>query len=151
MNEQQTKKGLTLIEIIIIVAVVGLLATLAAIAVNNSQKNVRDNRRVEDMVMIRSAMQLIFNQSGSFNNATCTEGARVADCQGEEIVKIINNINQLRDPDSSGISCVQDFSERCDYAFNTLTKETYSVLFFLEEGTQGFEAGPHVLTEQGIQ
>jgi len=144
-------KGLTLIEIIIAVAVIGILATLAAVGVNNAQKKTRDNRRIEDMVMIRSAMQLIYNQTGSFNDNTCTEGARVSDCRGEEILNLVNNIQDLRDPNSKGISCVQDFSKGCDYSFNTLTAENYSIYFYLETGTQGYEKGPHVLTEQGIQ
>ncbi len=148
MNEN---KGLTLVEIIISVAVIGLLATLAAVAVNNSQKKVRDNRRIEDMVMIRSAMQLIYNESGSFNANTCSEGARVADCRGEELLKYINNIQNLTDPDSKGISCVQDFSKGCDYAFQALSSDGYSVFFYLENGTQGYAEGQHVLTEQGIQ
>ena len=148
MNEN---KGLTLVEIIIAVAVIGILATLAGLAVNNSQKKVRDNRRIEDMVMIRSAMQLIFNESGSFNKNTCAEGMKVADCEGEEFRKYINNVPALRDPDSKGFSCVQDFSKGCDYAFQTLSSESYSVFFFLEKGTQGYAEGQHVLTERGIQ
>jgi len=144
-------KSLTLIEIIIIVGVIGLLATLAAVGVNGSQKKVRDNRRIEDMVMIRSSMQLIYNQTGTFSENTCAEGSKVADCQGAELIQMVNNLQQLRDPDSKGVSCADSHEKGCDYAFNTLTTDTYSVLFYLETGTQGFAEGPHVLTEQGIQ
>lgn len=150
-NTNQNQKGLNLMQIIIMVAVVGLIAALTAVALTNSQKKVRDNRRVEDMVMIRSALQLIYNQTGSYNDSTCTEGAMVSACRGDEINKLINNLNQLRDPDSSGIACTQSFEKGCDYAFQTLTQNNYSVLFYLENGTQGFAEGQHILTEQGIQ
>jgi type II secretory pathway pseudopilin PulG len=144
-------KKLTLIEIIIATAVIGILATLASLGVNGAQKKTRDNRRIEDMNIIRSAMKIIYNQTGSYNGQTCQEGALVADCRGEEIVKLINNINQLKDPASKGISCVQNFGKDCDYAFSVLNDESFSVLFYLEEGTQGLVKGQHILTEKGFQ
>ncbi|MFZ5365312.1 MAG: hypothetical protein ACOZBH_03935 [Patescibacteria group bacterium] len=151
MNENTNQKNIRLLEIIIMVGVIGILSTLAAIGVNNAQKKTRDNRRIEDMVMVRSAMQLIYNQSGSFNGDTCAAETRVADCSGPELVKYINNIRELRDPDSNGVSCSQNFVKGCDYSFKSLTNESYSVYFYLEVGTQGLAKGPHLLTEQGIQ
>lgn len=148
MNEN---KGLTLVEIIIAVAVLGILATLAAVGVNNAKQKTRDNRRLEDMRLLRSAMQLVYNETGSYNENICEAGMRVADCRGEELLKVVDNIQRLRDPDSKGVPCTQDFSEGCDYAFQSINSDSYSVFFYLEEGTQGYAKGQHVLTEQGIQ
>jgi len=147
----KSKQGFTIIELVIALAVLGLLATLAAVAVNGAQKKVRDNRRIEDMNMIRSAMQLIYNQTGSYDENTCAAESKVADCQGEEILKLIDNIQDLKDPASKGLSCVAKFDKGCDYAFKTLNHDSYSVLFYLEKGTQGYSKGPHILTGEGIQ
>lgn len=138
-------------EIIIAVTVLGILATLAAVGVNNAKQKTRDNRRLEDMRLLRSAMQLVYNETGSYNENICEPGMRVADCRGEELLRVVDNIQRLRDPNSNGVPCTQDFSEGCDYAFQSINSDGYSVFFYLEEGTQGYAKGQHVLTEQGIQ
>lgn len=67
------KKGFTLIELLIVVAIIGLLATLAIIGLTTAQQRARDTKRVADVKSIVSALELYWNETAAYpllNNAS---------------------------------------------------------------------------------
>ena len=60
------KKGFTLIEIMVVVFIIGLLASIVTVSVNQSRIRGRDARRISDLDTIRNAVEMFANQ----NNGT---------------------------------------------------------------------------------
>lgn len=83
----KVNKGFTLIELIVVVAIVGLLATAATIIYSKSQAKARDTRRAEDLATIKDALKMYYQQhyfyphendqcsisgiTGSFDSSNC--------------------------------------------------------------------------------
>ncbi|MEI7452084.1 MAG: prepilin-type N-terminal cleavage/methylation domain-containing protein [Candidatus Falkowbacteria bacterium] len=57
------KKAFTLIELLIVIAIIGLLATLSVIALNNARAKSRDAKRVADVKQMQTALELFFNDA----------------------------------------------------------------------------------------
>jgi type II secretion system protein G len=76
----QIKKGFTLIEIIIVISIIGLIATIGMSSYSILNKNARDARRKADLEQVRSALELYRSNNGTYpttNSAwygTCTAG-----------------------------------------------------------------------------
>lgn len=64
MQKKQTK-GFTLIELLVVIAIIGLLSTLAIVALNSARQKSRDAKRVSDVKQIQTALELYFaDQNG---------------------------------------------------------------------------------------
>lgn len=65
-------KGFTLLELLIVIAIIGILSTIAAVSYSSVQKKTRDTRRVNDMRSIQGAFEQYYSAN---NNAyTCAPG-----------------------------------------------------------------------------
>ena len=64
MKNKQT--GFTLVEIIIVIAITGLMASLAAVALINARVRSRDTKRIADIKDIRSALELYFHDCNEY-------------------------------------------------------------------------------------
>ena len=55
----------TLIELLVVIAIIGLLSTLAVVALNSARQKSRDSKRVADVKQIQTALELYFaDQNG---------------------------------------------------------------------------------------
>ncbi|MEI6835477.1 MAG: prepilin-type N-terminal cleavage/methylation domain-containing protein [Candidatus Falkowbacteria bacterium] len=72
------KKGFTLIELLVVVAIIGLLATLSMVALNNARARSRDAKRVADVKQMQTALELYFNDQGTYPSAVPTSGTTIA-------------------------------------------------------------------------
>lgn len=61
-----TKKGFTLIEFMVVLALMGIFATLGIANYQGSQKYGRDGRRQADLEVIRSALELYRSDNGGY-------------------------------------------------------------------------------------
>jgi|GEM_PF-1649850 len=57
----QEKKGFTLIEILAVVTVIGLLASLSFVALNNVRERSNNSKRVSDIRQIQTTLESYFN------------------------------------------------------------------------------------------
>lgn len=62
----KNQKGFTLIEVLVVIAIIGMLAGLVLIALNNARAKGRDGKRTADFKQIVTAMALYYNQNGSW-------------------------------------------------------------------------------------
>jgi len=66
------KKGFTLIELLIVVAIIGLLATLAILSLTSAQAKARDTKRVADLKSIQNAIEMYYNDNSHYPYLTAT-------------------------------------------------------------------------------
>lgn len=59
-------KGFTLIELLIVIAIIGLLATLAIVSLTSAQQRARDTKRVADVKAMQTAMELYWNENAEY-------------------------------------------------------------------------------------
>lgn len=74
------RKGFTLIEILIVVAIIGILASVILASVTSSRARARDTKRISDIRQIRTALELYFGANGRYPKsaelaADCTDSA----------------------------------------------------------------------------
>jgi len=67
-------KGFTIIELLVVVAIIGVLAGIAAVNLRESQKQARDARRKADLNTILAALTLYYNDNNTFSLAGCNCG-----------------------------------------------------------------------------
>ena len=60
------KKGFTLIELMIVMAVIGILATIALVGLGQAQKSARDVKRQATMGGIRTALECYYGVMGTY-------------------------------------------------------------------------------------
>lgn len=67
------KRGFTLIELLVVIAIIGLLSTLAVVALGTARERSRDAKRLSDLRQIQTALELYYTE----NDAYPTEGVAV--------------------------------------------------------------------------
>lgn len=66
MNKQ---KGFTLIELLIVIAVIGILASVVLVGLGPIQKQGRDARRISDLKQIQNGLELYYTKNGAYPTA----------------------------------------------------------------------------------
>lgn len=69
------KKGFTLIELLIVVAIIGLLATLAILSLTAAQSKARDTKRVADLQSLRNGVEEYANDYAAYPQPVVRAGA----------------------------------------------------------------------------
>ena len=77
-------KGFTLIELLVVIAIIGLLSTLAVVALNSARSKARDAKRIADIKQVQTALELYFNDQNSYPSiaGTATLGSGAYACLG---------------------------------------------------------------------
>ncbi len=65
MNIKQ-KQGFTLIEILIVVAIIAILASVVLVGLGPTQQAGRDARRISDLAEIQNGLELYYNKNGYY-------------------------------------------------------------------------------------
>jgi type II secretion system protein G len=59
------KRGFTLVELLVVIAIIGLLSTVAVVALNGARSGARDAKRKADLRQISQAIELYSDANGS--------------------------------------------------------------------------------------
>ena len=59
-------KGFTLVELLVVIAIISILATLLLLQLGVARAKARDAKRIADINQVRSALELYFDDNGSY-------------------------------------------------------------------------------------
>ena len=139
------QKGFTLIELLVVIAIIGLLSTLAVVALNNARMKARDAKRVSDIKQIQTALELYFNDASDYPTAV-TPGGTITYDNTTTYMAIVPTNPKPR-TDGSGSSVCPD----SDYSYTRDSGVSYHISFCLGGATGGLAAGGRTATPGGIQ
>jgi prepilin-type N-terminal cleavage/methylation domain-containing protein len=103
-NIHHSKKGFTLIELMIAITILAVLASVGLTVYSKSQVIARDSRRKQDLQAIRTALELYYQKNGDYPPAT----AWVNSTSGGNWIPGLDStfINQMPlDPSNSPTNC----------------------------------------------
>lgn len=146
------KKGFTLIELLVVIAIIGLLSTLAVVALNNARIKSRDARRVSDIKQVQTGLELFLNDRSVYPTTPPVNGCPVGSGNIAGLC-ISFGSDMLADP-CVGVSYMATMptdpltTQRYCYTRDTTT--SYSLEYTLEGATAGMPLGPHTATPAGM-
>ena len=144
---QAATKRFSLFELLLVIAVLGLLSTIAIIAIGNARQKARDAARLEDMREVEVALQLYFNDRNRYPEAK------------EAVVLGQGNFDCLAEGGWAAGGCESIYlsdapsnptPNGAPYKY-TSDGSSYRVEFELETAVGDRSVGPHSLTPEGIK
>lgn len=140
MNKKYNK-GFTLIELLVVIAIIGLLSTLAIVALNNARQKSRDARRVSDIKQIQTALELYYNDANGYPSSIASGGA--ISYSGTTYMSVVPTAPLPIDGD-----CI---STENTYTYISTASSTYTLSYCLGSITGGVDAGTNIASPAGIQ
>ncbi len=158
-------KGFTLIELLVVIAIIGLLTTLAIVALSSARAKSRDARRVSDIRQIQTAIELFFTSRSQTQypwqvNATTgiTLGSASFNCLDDDGFGTACSGNVYMglvptNPGPGGADYVYTAKENTVGACTDLGQicDSYQITFSLEGRVDQLNSGPHIANQLGIQ
>lgn len=66
----KTKNGFTLVELLVVISILGILATIGLVAFSSTQAKGRDTQRKSDLKQMTTALELYFSDNSSYPTAS---------------------------------------------------------------------------------
>jgi prepilin-type N-terminal cleavage/methylation domain-containing protein len=85
MNKLKREKGFTLIEILIVVAIIGMLSSVVLVGLGSFRSRGRDARRAADLREIQNALELYYAKFGNYPNPYSNVDVSTIGLQGASI------------------------------------------------------------------
>jgi len=63
------KKGFTLIELLVVIAIIGLLSTLAVVALGSARQKARDAKRLSDLRSVQNGLEMYYAEKAAYPTA----------------------------------------------------------------------------------
>lgn len=94
------KRGFTLVELLIVIAIIGVLSTVVLSSLTNAKAKSRDTRRLADLQQIHNALELYFSENASYPVMIATSNPDVSWTEALQTA-LLPFLNPLpRDPSS---------------------------------------------------
>lgn len=166
---QRKQKGFTLIELLVVIAIIGLLSTLAVVALTSARAKARDAKRISDVKQMQTALELYFADQGQkYPNGSlvlgtgdslvlCSGGFKKAGNDTECGASFATFMGKVpRDPSMTGTvdACPPDAAggKVCDYGYTSADPNTaYSINFYLEGASGELKVGANCATPDGMK
>ncbi len=165
------QKGFTLIELLVVIAIIGLLSTLAVVALTSARAKARDAKRISDIKQAQTALELYFADQGQkyptgadlplgvgtnliLCGGTTASGFKSAatDCQASGATTFMGKVP--KDPNSPNATtiCGGTVTKDCNYKYSGTDSDTrYTIQFSLEGKSGDLAAGLNCATQDGMK
>lgn len=143
------KKGFTLIELLVVIAIIGLLSTLAVVALNTARSKSRDAKRVADVKQIQTALELYSGDQAGYP-VEADPGVTLGDADHDCLDAGGFVAACATAPTYMGLVPADPQAAQA-YTYISADGTTYSIAFTLESGTGGLATGAHSATPAGLQ
>jgi uncharacterized protein (TIGR02145 family)/prepilin-type N-terminal cleavage/methylation domain-containing protein len=140
------KKAFTLIELLVVIAIIGILTTVAVIALNNARAKSRDAKRVADVKQVQTALELFFNDNQRYPTAEEWATGKIYSTSTGSTSTYMQIIPAT--PTPSDGSCTND--QNAIFYQSTEDGASYTISFCLGNTTGSLTPGPKCLTPAGI-
>jgi prepilin-type N-terminal cleavage/methylation domain-containing protein len=67
-----TKKGFTLVELLVVISIIGLLSTIAIVSLGSARAKSRDTKRIADMKQFSTALEQYYSDQGGYPSVQST-------------------------------------------------------------------------------
>lgn len=143
MKQLQNRKGFTLIELLVVIAIIGILSTIAVVALGNARAKSRDAKRVADVKQMTSALELYYNDNNLYPT-NITPGQPLSNGTTTYMAVVPSNPTPNNDG-ASGTQCPAN----TNYTY-TGTVTSYTIKYCLGAGTGDISVGTHWATPAGL-
>ncbi len=160
----QKKNGFTLVELLIVLGILAIVATLAAVAVGAARSKQRDATRISNVRQLQSALEDYFNETNSYPSGTrlalgdaslsaCLGSSGFqGDCSGDRSV-IMRVVLGTYQKGLEGLVACGEPSRNAFCYLQRLEGVDYSIEFELENGLPpaGLVSGINCATPDGMK
>jgi len=165
---KKTQQGFTLIELLVVIAIIGLLSTLAVVALNSARQRSRDAKRVADIRQIQTALELGFSEVSKYpnsggNNVVLGDTAKkLCSTSGTsaEVIWADSSGAVVTNGGTTGTTCggttfmglvpSNPTPNGADYTYSSAAGADYSLTFTLEGATGQLSSGANCANPDGI-
>jgi prepilin-type N-terminal cleavage/methylation domain-containing protein len=141
------KKGFTLIELLVVIAIIGLLSTLAVVALGTARQKANDAKRLSDLKQIQTALELHYTELNYYptTSGAVSLGTTDYQCLNSSGFSTTGCSNAFMDLVPSGPGATEN------YQYDGGTEgTTYTLTASLESGAGGFGIGTVTATPSGM-
>jgi len=158
------KRGFTIIELLVVVLIIGLVGTLAAVAVNSARSKQRDAARLSNVRQIQSTLENYFNETNAYpsgsglplgdgTQSAClgSEGFE-ANCSGDDQVFLRVVVGTFDKGLAGDVTCGEPARNAFCYA-SAEEGASYAIGFELENALPqvGLVAGANCAVPEGMK
>ena len=143
------RRGFTLIELLVVIAIIGVLSTLAVVALNNAREKSRDAKRASDIKQVQTALQLYLNDNNGYPVAVA--GVTLGSAGAASLSSTNGLAATVAGTTYMGQVPANPTPGGADYVYTSATGAAYSITFTLEGQTGDLVVGAHTATADGIQ
>lgn len=139
-SKLKAKAGFTLIEMLVVIAIIGILSSVTLIGLNSARKQGRDARRLTDLKQVATALELYFQQNSTYpKGVTAWSGTT-----GTTLKTILSSFGTIPDdplcPGGGTCSAWTNYTYACDstctnYVLRARLETNHSVLANDVDGT----------------
>jgi prepilin-type N-terminal cleavage/methylation domain-containing protein len=129
-TKSKQQSGFTIVELLIVIVVIAILATITVVAYNGIQARARDSHRLQDITSVYQALLLYYTDNGSYpvtatpfgdglSDANCTVGSKSTNWIPGLVPTYMNALPQSFGPRSESTSgCYQYASDGKQYVLS---------------------------------
>ncbi len=135
-------KGFTLIELLVVIAIIGILSTLAIVALGGARQKARDSKRVGDISQLSKAFELYYSDNAAYPTVVTP---------GQPLVSLDGTKTYLATIPSNPSPRADNGCANQDYMYAPRSDgQGYTIYYCLGSAAGGANAGMNIASETGL-